>query len=187
MTGTREDTWDMKLTAKQAIFAAEYLKDFNATQAAIRAGYSKKTAGAIGAENLKKPQIQSAIKAAMAEARSEAIMTYQEMCERLTSLARRDIAHYLDKRGRITLARGKTFAIHSVDQVLGGDGNPIIKLRLADPIKAMDQLAKLKGYNAPEKHEHKHKVLKVKDPEGWGVGEYEDPPELEDEEPFEEG
>ena len=46
------------LTDKQKIFVYEYLIDFNATQAAIRAGYSKDTAGAIGAENLKKAQIQ---------------------------------------------------------------------------------------------------------------------------------
>ena len=46
------------LTDKQKIFVYEYLIDFNATQAAIRAGYSKETAGAIGAENLKKPKIQ---------------------------------------------------------------------------------------------------------------------------------
>ena len=46
------------LTDKQKIFVYEYLIDFNATQAAIRAGYSKDTAGAIGAENLKKPQIK---------------------------------------------------------------------------------------------------------------------------------
>lgn len=46
------------MTDKQKIFVYEYLIDFNATQAAIRAGYSKDTAGAIGAENLKKPQIQ---------------------------------------------------------------------------------------------------------------------------------
>ena len=46
------------LTDKQKIFVYEYPLDLNATQAAIRAGDSKDTAGAIGAENLKKPQIQ---------------------------------------------------------------------------------------------------------------------------------
>ena len=163
----------MKLTSKQAVFAVEYLKDFNATQAAIRAGYSKKTAGAIGAENLKKPRIRSAIKAAMAEARSEVIMSYQEMCERLSRLARRNITDHLDAQGRVDLAAGDSYTIHAVDQLVDGSGNPIIKLRLADPIKAMDQLAKLRGYNAPEMHEHKHKVISVKDPEGWGEGEYE--------------
>ena len=45
------------LTTKQKLFCKEYLKDLNATQAAIRAGYSEKTAYAIGVENLKKPLI----------------------------------------------------------------------------------------------------------------------------------
>lgn len=50
-----------KLTAKQAMFVKEYLIDLNATQAAIRAGYSKKTAPVIGLENLRKPLIAKAI------------------------------------------------------------------------------------------------------------------------------
>lgn len=53
-----------KLTAKQQRFVDEYLKDLNATQAAIRAGYSEKTAQQIGAENLSKPVIQAAIQEA---------------------------------------------------------------------------------------------------------------------------
>lgn len=57
----------MALTAKQQQFVAEYLIDLNATQAAIRAGYSVKTAGQIGDENLKKPEIAEAIQAAMDE------------------------------------------------------------------------------------------------------------------------
>lgn len=48
----------MALTPKQELFVKEYLIDFNATQAAIRAGYSEKTAGAMGNENLQKPEIQ---------------------------------------------------------------------------------------------------------------------------------
>jgi len=59
-----------KLTAKQRLFCKEYLLDLNATQAAIRAGYSEKTACAIGTENLRKPNISSFIQQAMAE-RSE--------------------------------------------------------------------------------------------------------------------
>ena len=46
-----------KLTAKQEMFCKEYLIDLNATQAAIRAGYSEKTAYSIGNENLNKPDI----------------------------------------------------------------------------------------------------------------------------------
>jgi phage terminase small subunit len=50
-----------KLTDKQELFAREYLKDLNATQAAIRAGYSEKSAAAQGCENLIKPNIAERI------------------------------------------------------------------------------------------------------------------------------
>lgn len=60
----------MSLTAKQARFVEEYLIDLNATQAAIRAGYSEKTARQSGAENLSKPDIAEAIAEAQAK-RSE--------------------------------------------------------------------------------------------------------------------
>lgn len=59
-----------ELNQKQSRFVDEYMIDLNATQAAIRAGYSKKTAGQIGDENLKKPQIAAEIdkrQAALAE------------------------------------------------------------------------------------------------------------------------
>lgn len=58
------------LTPKQEMFCLEYLIDLNATQAAMRAGYSLKTAKDIACENLAKPNIQSRIAQAMAE-RSE--------------------------------------------------------------------------------------------------------------------
>lgn len=57
----------MALTKKQKIFVDEYLIDLNATQAAIRAGYSPDTAGSIGSENLKKPEIRARIEKTMAE------------------------------------------------------------------------------------------------------------------------
>lgn len=54
-------TQKSKLTPKQLKFVLEYLIDLNATQAAIRAGYSKKTAYSVGWENLRKPEIADAI------------------------------------------------------------------------------------------------------------------------------
>lgn len=56
-----------KLTAKQEMFVQEYLIDLNATQAAIRAGYSTATAKEIGCENLTKPNIRARIDEALAE------------------------------------------------------------------------------------------------------------------------
>ena len=73
------------MTDKQQFFVQEYLKDFNATQAAIRAGYSKKTAGAIGAENLTKPEIQEALQKAMSERTSALIADRQTRKEFWTS------------------------------------------------------------------------------------------------------
>lgn len=55
------------LTPKQQRFVEEYLIDLNATQAAIRAGYSEKTAYSVGHENLKKPEIQKAIEEAKSQ------------------------------------------------------------------------------------------------------------------------
>ncbi len=60
-----------KLTPKQQRFVDEYLVDLNATQAAIRAGYSKNSARQIGEENLSKPVIAAAVAKAKQE-RSEA-------------------------------------------------------------------------------------------------------------------
>ena len=65
------------LTAKQELFVQEYLIDLNATQAAIRAGYSEDSARSIGCENLTKPDIQEAIAAAQA-ARVERIELTQD-------------------------------------------------------------------------------------------------------------
>ena len=77
-----------KMTAKQQRFCDEYLIDLNATQAAIRAGYSEKTAAAIGAENLTKPYIEEYIKIRMAEKESKLIADQDEVLKYLTSVLR---------------------------------------------------------------------------------------------------
>lgn len=79
---------DKKLTAKQQRFCNEYLIDLNATQAAIRAGYSKKTAYSIGVENLKKPELKKYIEDRMAEKDKELIATGDEVLKYLTSVMR---------------------------------------------------------------------------------------------------
>lgn len=61
----------MALKPRQQLFVDEYMKDRNATQAAIRSGYSKKTAGSIGEENLKKPEISAEVQRRLAEAGKE--------------------------------------------------------------------------------------------------------------------
>jgi phage terminase small subunit len=81
------------MTLKQQRFIDEYLIDLNATQAAIRAGYSAKTAGQIGDENLKKPQIARAVRAAMDERAARTALTADKVLadiERVRSKAEAD-------------------------------------------------------------------------------------------------
>lgn len=76
------------LTPKQERFVCEYLKDLNATQAAIRAGYSEKSAAQIGAENLRKPAIKEAIDAKLEELNNSAIADANETLEYLSRVLR---------------------------------------------------------------------------------------------------
>jgi len=82
---------EKKLTAKQKRFCDEYLIDLNATQAAIRAGYSKKTAYSIGQENLKKPEISAFIEKRMAEKETALIADQDEVMRYLTAVMRREL------------------------------------------------------------------------------------------------
>jgi phage terminase small subunit len=75
------------LTPKQSIFVKEYLIDLNATQAAIRAGYSEKTAYSIGEENLKKPVIAAAIQEAMDKRGTRTEITADRVLEEIAKLA----------------------------------------------------------------------------------------------------
>lgn len=79
-----------KMTAKQQRFCDEYLIDLNATQAAIRAGYSEKTAYSIGNENLKKPEIKEYIEKRMAEKQKELIADQDEVMKYLSAVMRRE-------------------------------------------------------------------------------------------------
>lgn len=81
----------MALSRKQQAFIEHYLTSWNATQAAIAAGYSQKSARAIGAENLTKPDIQAAIQARLVELK----MTADEVVTRLTEHARGSLAPFL--------------------------------------------------------------------------------------------
>lgn len=76
------------MTEKQKRFCIEYLIDLNATQAAIRAGYSEKTAKDIGCENLAKPNIKQYIAEQLEQLKSEKISSVQEILEYLTSVMR---------------------------------------------------------------------------------------------------
>ncbi|WP_247931672.1 terminase small subunit [Streptococcus oralis] len=77
-----------KLTLKQQRFADEYIISGNATDAAIKAGYAKRSAGQIGEQNLKKLEIKKYIDERLAQLASEKIATQEEVLTYLTSVMR---------------------------------------------------------------------------------------------------
>ena len=91
-----------QLTPKEQFFVVEYLKDFNATQAALRAGYSKRTAYHIGYENLKKPQVQTAINDShnsLKNLTDKALMEAHEVEAHLDAVIRFNLKDFVKENG----------------------------------------------------------------------------------------
>ena len=89
------------MNEKQKRFCEEYLIDCNATQAAIRAGYSEKTAGSQAFDLLKKPEIQNYIQELMEDRRKATIASAEEVLEYLTSVVRgQSKSHYIVVEGQ---------------------------------------------------------------------------------------
>lgn len=84
-------TNDMALTIKQKRFCEEYIKTTNATASAISAGYSKKAAASIGAENLRKPQISAYIKARLEEHDAALVADSNEILRFYTAVMRGEV------------------------------------------------------------------------------------------------
>ena len=90
-----------ELRPKQIAFVKEYLIDLNATQAAIRSGYSEKTAGKIGGENLQKPEIQKAIQAGMESRGKRLEITAERVILELARIAFADTRKLYDADGNL--------------------------------------------------------------------------------------
>jgi phage terminase small subunit len=96
------------MTRRQQRFVAEYLVDLNAAQAAIRAGYSPRTARAVGCENLTKPHIAAAVDAEQRAVLDRTGITTARALGELELLAFSDIGHYRvdEASGQVQLAPG---------------------------------------------------------------------------------
>jgi phage terminase small subunit len=147
------------LTAKQAAFVREYLVDLNATQAATRAGYSKKTAFAIGHENLKKPKIAEAIAKAMAEQARRTTITADRVLQELARIGFANMAEFMqvqeDGSAAVDLSglnadRGAAIREVTSDTVTEGKGEDAVKvmrtkLKLHPRTRALELLGKHLG------------------------------------------
>lgn len=89
------------MTPKQSAFCAEYLIDLNATQAAIRAGYSARTARSVGAENLTKPDIQAEVSRLIGERSKRVEVSADTVIAELLRLAMTDIGQAFNEDGSL--------------------------------------------------------------------------------------
>lgn len=150
----------MALTQKQRLFVDEYLIDLNATQAAIRAGYSKRTAGQIGDENLKKPQIAQAIKEAM-DSRSKRVQINADyVLNRLVEIDQMDLLDILDddmsikplsKWPKVWRQSLSAFDIAEMFEGVGKDRDLVglmKKIKWPDKVKNLELLGKHVNVNA---------------------------------------
>lgn len=153
----------MALARKHARFVAEYLKDLNATQAAIRAGYSKKTAKAQGSRLLTKADIAQAVASGTAKQLASAELTATRVLEEYRRLAFMDARSFFDDRGNLKpfseLTEEQGSALAGFEAIIknaqAGDGvtDTIHKIKFWDKTRALESLAKHFGL-LTEKVEH---------------------------------
>jgi phage terminase small subunit len=135
-----------KLTAKQSKFVSEYLICFNATRAAIAAGYSKKTARSMGSQLLTHINIQAELQRGF-EAQG---MQPAEILARLADQARGDIGDLIDEstmtvNWRKALQEGKTHLVKKVKQTIittDDQQTEILELELYDAQRALVNLGR---------------------------------------------
>lgn len=137
------------LTDKQRRFVEEYLVDLNATQAAIRAGYSKTSAAAIGYETLQKPYVANAISDAMAKRSARTLVSQDRVVKELARIAFADMRDFVtwgpdgvELRPSDDLCKDDSAAVFEVSQKAGKEGPDSISIKLRDKLKALELLGR---------------------------------------------
>ncbi|MFG1329629.1 terminase small subunit [Xanthobacter autotrophicus] len=143
------------MTPRQRRFVEEYIVDLNATQAAIRAGYSRRTAVKIGSENLIKPDIAREIQRAMDERAARTGVTAERVLREIAKLAFLDIRKAFNADGsmkpldQLDDDTAAAIAGLEVSEELDEDGEVVRarlkKLKLSDKIGALTLLARHLG------------------------------------------
>ena len=146
------------MNPKRKRFVAEYLKTgadggrFNATQAALNAGYSERSAATQGSALLQNAEVQAAIAKAQEQVQGEAVMSFDEACQVLTRMVRADLRDYYNDRGMVDeMTCGDTVAIAEVVRTRRPTGEYTTKFKLVDKIRAIERLSKLLGWDKPTK------------------------------------
>lgn len=146
------------LTAKQQRFVEEYLRDLNATQAALRAGYSKRTANEQAAQLMKHPEIIEAIDDAKAERSARTEIGADWVLRRLVEEAEADIADLYDENDKLKPVdewpkiwrQGLVQGVES-RETKDSEGNAtctVIRVRLSDRVRRLELIGKHVRVNA---------------------------------------
>ena len=140
------------MTPKQERFVAEYLIDLNAAQAAIRAGYSKKTAKEQAARLLTKANVAAAVSEGKVKQLRSADLSATRVLQEISRIAFVSIGCFFDEKGNLKpltqLTREESACLASMEVVLkkaqSGDGivDRVHKIKLWDKLKALEILAK---------------------------------------------
>ena len=135
------------LTPKQQRFVEEYLIDLNATQAAIRTGYSEKTAKEIGSENLTKPNIAKAIEEAQNKRAEQTQIDAAYVLKRLVEIDQMDVLDIMDDDGNVKPLRDwpKIWRqyISNIETISMDDGEGWLKkIKWPDKVKNLELLGK---------------------------------------------
>lgn len=140
----------LKLTPKQKLFCDYYLISLNATEASIKAGYSKKTAKEIGAENLTKPNIKEYLQNSMNKRAEKLEITADKVIGEIAKLAfanTTDILEITDHGVTIKdLSKLDTTCIASAEEVFDKEGMRVgVKVKLHDKTKNLELLGRHLG------------------------------------------
>lgn len=139
----------MKLTPKQQKFCEEYMIDLNGTQAAIRAGYSKKTAFTIANENLNKPYIQSVISELKQKLSAKTGITAERIINELAKVGFSNIQDYLKEGGSfkdfLKVDANQAGAISSIKfatTTFEGGERQEVQVKMWDKVSALEKIGK---------------------------------------------
>ncbi len=173
-----------KLTIKQRRFVEAYLLSGNATQAAIEAGYSKKTARSIGQENLTKPAIEAVIDAALNRQSARSQQRQDDVCDRMRKLAYTDRCLMFDDACNLLQLSEWPQALKDcvegikvvIQNVEAGDGHTdrVVKVRLSSKFDATREVARMEARNPrgakdDDKAEEREAILRalLEGRKGW--------------------
>jgi len=164
MNMAKKEVKKRKLTPKITRFCEEYQIDFNGTRAAIRAGYAPKSAHSQAWELLKKPEVQAFIMELRNQTADKLNVSKESLLSILREIAGARVEDITDPETGSILPpnlwpdhmKGVVSGVEAEELYLGrgDDRRPIgtvRKVKLWEKTKAIEQLSRMLGYNAPEK------------------------------------